>query len=567
MLESDLENKLVLANSPNDKRMRARLAEALLLQGSSAEPIKSWTQGAARLAQALMGGYDAGQLTAEEKADREQARNENRDERKNMTDALNRAIGIGPEKTGADPAVPPATGTVVNPAAPTPPATVTVAPGVTVPRATVAARLRDKPVAPATSANPARSASDEVADMLTAAERGPRYLQGPALERNMPERALRPGEQPPNIPPAVDSMPAFRSSAPGVATARQQSPISEAAGLVSSIGSQALAPPAAPPVTAAPPPAPPVAPPTATPAQSTSPVPPHINQAIRALVNSGNPELQKQAIRLWEQYTAPPTYGFHKLEDGTVIQTNPKTGEAKVVMSGANKLNLVVIGEDAEGRKQYGVFDPSSGKVTPYTPPGEAPTAGTPGAMPPVPPGADPKEWRKEWTKKEYADRAGAAEKLRTGQIVLEDIDRAAKLAEGSWTTGLRGVVAAKIPGTPAFNLVKTLDTIKANIGFDKLSEMRKASPTGGALGSISDFENRQLQSTLGNLENSQDKAQFQYNLARLKKVYTAIVHGIRNPDGTVRALAPADVGDAPTADEKSDWQTTPGGTKYRVVK
>lgn len=82
-----------------------------------------------------------------------------------------------------------------------------------------------------------------------------------------------------------------------------------------------------------------------------------------------------------------------------------------------------------------------------------------------------------------------------------------------AWTTGFLGTATEKIPGTPAFDLVSTLDTIRANIGFDKLQEMRDNSPTGGALGQVSEQENRLLQSVWGSLENSQSREQFLENL------------------------------------------------------
>ena len=51
------------------------------------------------------------------------------------------------------------------------------------------------------------------------------------------------------------------------------------------------------------------------------------------------------------------------------------------------------------------------------------------------------------------------------------------------------------VPGTEAQATAAKLDTIKANIGFDKLQKMRDASPTGGALGQVSERELGFLQS------------------------------------------------------------------------
>lgn len=83
-------------------------------------------------------------------------------------------------------------------------------------------------------------------------------------------------------------------------------------------------------------------------------------------------------------------------------------------------------------------------------------------------------------------------------------------------TTGL-GAYLANVKGTPAYNLAAQLDTIKANVGFAALQAMRAASPTGGALGQVSEQENRLLQSTLASLDQGQSPEQLKENLAKVK--------------------------------------------------
>jgi len=102
-------------------------------------------------------------------------------------------------------------------------------------------------------------------------------------------------------------------------------------------------------------------------------------------------------------------------------------------------------------------------------------------------------------------------------EIVNNDIGRALSFAEKMGTTGIPGSLLKGIPGTPAHDLSNLLDTIKANIGFDKLQAMRAASPTGGALGQVSERENKLLQMVFGSLEQSQTKKQLITNLKRLK--------------------------------------------------
>lgn len=119
----------------------------------------------------------------------------------------------------------------------------------------------------------------------------------------------------------------------------------------------------------------------------------------------------------------------------------------------------------------------------------------------------------------------------RYADVVLQDLDQALGLT-GSDTTGLLGTLLQNVPGTNARNLDALLTTIRSNIGFDRLQAMREASPTGGALGAVSDFENRQLQSTLGNLEQSQTEDQLRRNLERVRETYLDIIHGPGNRPG-----------------------------------
>jgi len=88
-----------------------------------------------------------------------------------------------------------------------------------------------------------------------------------------------------------------------------------------------------------------------------------------------------------------------------------------------------------------------------------------------------------------------------------------AKEQASAWTTG-PAATTSSIPGTPAYDLSQTLQTVKANIGFDALNAMRQSSPTGGALGQVSERELGYLQSVLSSLEQAQSPSQLQENLS-----------------------------------------------------
>jgi hypothetical protein len=131
---------------------------------------------------------------------------------------------------------------------------------------------------------------------------------------------------------------------------------------------------------------------------------------------------------------------------------------------------------------------------------------------------------------KALADKQAKAERIRaeTGNSVgnaLDDIDRLMKSATLP-TTGAMGGRLAGIPGTAAYDIAQSLSTIKANISFDKLQQMRESSPTGGALGSVTEGEQKLLQDSYAALSQSQSEEQFKTNLGRTRAIFERIVHG-----------------------------------------
>ena len=82
------------------------------------------------------------------------------------------------------------------------------------------------------------------------------------------------------------------------------------------------------------------------------------------------------------------------------------------------------------------------------------------------------------------------------------------------------------VPNTQAKGTAGMIATIKANIGFAELNDMRQASPTGGALGQVSNKEIDFLQSVLGNLDQAQNKEDVLRVLGDIEYWYNYIVHG-----------------------------------------
>ena len=121
-----------------------------------------------------------------------------------------------------------------------------------------------------------------------------------------------------------------------------------------------------------------------------------------------------------------------------------------------------------------------------------------------------------------------AARQSKIGGIVIEDINRYRDLVEnqGIFTpvTGALGEIVGGIAGTPAADARSLANTIGANIQFEALDQMRKESKTGGALGSITQNELKDLRDTLGSIAASQSDEQLLFNLQRLENLYNNVM-------------------------------------------
>jgi len=156
--------------------------------------------------------------------------------------------------------------------------------------------------------------------------------------------------------------------------------------------------------------------------------------------------------------------------------------------------------------------------------------------------------------------------KYSQGSLVNDNIDTAINQATG-WTTGWMGEKLSNVPGTPAHDLQQTLQTIRSNIGFDKLQEMRANSPSGGALGNVSDNEGARLESVWGSVVQSQSKEQLVKNLKRLKqatkeswdRVYKAYEKDYGKPYQMPKQQAQPTTGNAPPGEITA---TGPNGQK-----
>ena len=111
--------------------------------------------------------------------------------------------------------------------------------------------------------------------------------------------------------------------------------------------------------------------------------------------------------------------------------------------------------------------------------------------------------------------------------VILDEIDRAESvLQQNPGAAGLAGQVAQRAGGTMSHELDGLYDTIGGYIARDTLQGMRDASPTGGALGSVSEEELSMLRAAYGSLRVSDRPETQTYNLQRLRDLLNQVVHG-----------------------------------------
>ena len=168
---------------------------------------------------------------------------------------------------------------------------------------------------------------------------------------------------------------------------------------------------------------------------------------------------------------------------------------------------------------------------------------GVPRALPIGGGPADKSAEEKAAAEREAAKAAGQA--VEAG-IVIGDIDRAVELIDRGNVAGW-GALLSAVPGTDANAVKGMIDTIKSNISLNRLQKMRDESKRGVSLGNITEGELALLGTTLGSLEQSQDKQTLLYNLKRVRDVFDTVVNWGEAPAG----VTPDEWARMPDADKK----------------
>lgn len=260
------------------------------------------------------------------------------------------------------------------------------------------------------------------------------------------------------------------------------------------------------------------------------------------------------------------------LPSGATYQRNVDTKKVELLGGGGERFEILQPSQAAALGLPKGTFqrDATSGKIS---------AVGTGGVTVNMPPqvGAIPPDYRMiydaqnrpvsmevipgsktalQLVEKEEKGAAAAESAIARSGIVLEEIKglngaiKDQKVADP--VTGTLGAIVGEKggvlkAGSARATAEERIKTIKANIGFSELNKMRAESPTGGALGNITEQELAFLQSVLGSIDLGQKDAAILANLKRLENVYGGIIKKAQaypNADkygfGKTRAAPPA---------------------------
>jgi hypothetical protein len=141
------------------------------------------------------------------------------------------------------------------------------------------------------------------------------------------------------------------------------------------------------------------------------------------------------------------------------------------------------------------------------------------GAIEPIPGGPttttlSPKEIQARESKFPQANLAVKSFESKS-DTVLKDIER---LRNHPGLSSITGIVAGRAPGVTAQGreALELYEKIVSGLQFKELQDMRNASPTGGALGNVSNQEGQQLRQAAGALSRVQEKGSVQNELDRI---------------------------------------------------
>lgn len=213
--------------------------------------------------------------------------------------------------------------------------------------------------------------------------------------------------------------------------------------------------------------------------------------------------------------------------DGQLVDRAAQGGPSVVPIQGMPEPQAQFRPASTEESAQYGAqagqFNTETGRFHPHNPPSGMTLETTPEGIRLVQgPGAG-----------ENPNSMPQPQPMLSGTATaLEDIGRIGEIVRSNpLVTGFAGNLMSGLPGTDAYDAAQLLQTVRANMTFENLNQLRQNSATGSSgLGQVTNVEIGLLGSALGNLDQGQSEGQFTQNMARLERQLNAIVYG--DPDG-----------------------------------
>jgi len=137
---------------------------------------------------------------------------------------------------------------------------------------------------------------------------------------------------------------------------------------------------------------------------------------------------------------------------------------------------------------------------------------------------------------------AAQDQKIARIRAIIKEADELADFGE----TGIVGETMARVGGTKARTLAGKISTLKGNLGFDQLQQMREASPTGGALGQVAVKELERLESTIASLDQGLSEKDLKESLKKVEQHYNAWYEAVVKARSATPAAAGTTTGASP---------------------
>jgi hypothetical protein len=99
-------------------------------------------------------------------------------------------------------------------------------------------------------------------------------------------------------------------------------------------------------------------------------------------------------------------------------------------------------------------------------------------------------------------------------------------IKNGTLATGSLGRLASNLTESDAAELRRQIDVLKSNATIENLTAMRQASPTGGALGSVTEKEGAMLAAASGAIDPDAGKEQVEKALDNYERTLLRVIHG-----------------------------------------